>query len=351
MKNVAQILMLILPLGLTSLGGPLQKEQVAADAKWLVHLDVDRLRSTKVGDYIINQVLEPKLGSLTRQFDFNLDWKKVRALTAYGTSFQSKSSFDGVLLIKTELDLQGVLDNAIEKASRADKHSVPIEKTQEGDITTYSMKDQMFASFETGKPVIVGKSLDSIQNARGVLSGTSASLASTKTFSEFPQSPNPFFFMGAVDAFNSSPETAKEPRDGDEFNPKAKILKLADGGRVLLGENSKELFVDLSLKAKSAEVVTQMQQVIQGMIALASLSQSDNQDLQQLAQSAKVSSTGQIVTLKLGYPAEQAVQLLSSNLNKHLEGRGHSDKGDSRARKHRARNNDTPEEPARSDEK
>src|SRR5438045_962599 len=98
MKIVLPILTLILPLALSSVASPLQKEHVAADAKWLVHLDVDKLRSTAVGDYVINQVLGPKLGDLTRQFDFDLDWTKIRSLTAYGTGTQSESRFDGVLL-------------------------------------------------------------------------------------------------------------------------------------------------------------------------------------------------------------------------------------------------------------
>ena len=41
MKIVLPILTLILPLALSSVASPLQKEHVAADAKWLVHLDVD----------------------------------------------------------------------------------------------------------------------------------------------------------------------------------------------------------------------------------------------------------------------------------------------------------------------
>jgi hypothetical protein len=352
MKHLARILPLILPLALTSVGSPLQKEQVAADAKWLVHLDVDKLRSTAIGDYVIHQVLDAKLGALTRQFDFDLDWKKVRSLTAYGTGFQSESSFNGVLLINTELDLQKALDAAIGKASPENNNkSAPIQKTQEADVTTYSLKDQMFASFKPGRPVIVGKSLDSIQKAGEVLSKTSANLASTKAFSEFPKAQKPFFFMGAVEALNLNNELAAGSHDGDSFNPKAKILKLADGGRVMLGEDSHQLFLDLSLKAKSADLVTQMQQVIQGMIALASLSQTDNQDLWQLTQSAKVSTAGNIVTLKLGYPADQAVQLLSSNLNKHVEGKRHSQNGENPNRKHKSKTNDTPEEPAKSDEK
>ena len=38
--------------------------------------------------------------------------------------------------------------------------------------------------------------------------------------------------------------------------------------------------MNFSLKAKTSDVVTQMQQVIQGMIALASLTASDNEDIQ-----------------------------------------------------------------------
>jgi len=351
MKNAARILTVILPLALTAVGSPLQKEQVAADAKWLVHLDVDKLRSTALGDYVINQVLDAKLKGLTRQFDFDLDWKKVHSLTAYGTGYRSESSFNGVLLIKSDLDLQKVLDAAVEKTSPEDNSkSDRIQRTQEGDVTTYSMKDHMVVSFKPGSPVIVGKSLDSIQKANEVLIGASANLASTKMFSEFPKSQKPFFFMGAVDAFKANAELAEGSHDGDALNPKAKILKLADGGRVVLGEDSNELFLDLSLKAKSKEVVTQMQQVIQGMIALASLGQPDNRDLQQLAQSAKVSSSGNIVTLKLGYPADQAVLFLSSNINRHIEARKHAENSEDHGPKHRSKARKAPNESGETDE-
>lgn len=351
MKYVGQILTLILPLALTSAGSPIQKEQIAADAKWLVHLDVDKLRSTTVGDYVIKQVLNTKLGALTRQFDFDLDWNKVNSLTAYGSAFQSKSSFDGVVLIKTELDLRKPLDAAIEQTLQENGNKrPPIQKTQEGQVTTYSLKDNIFASFQSGRPVIVGKSLDSIRKAGEVLSGTSANLASTKTFSEFPKSQKSFFLLGAVKAFNPNPGFPDQGGDGETLNPKAKILKLADSGRVVLGEDANQLFLDLSLKAKSAEVVTQIQQVIQGMIALASLSQLDNQDLQQLAESAKVSSAGTIVSLKLGYPADQAVLLLSSNLNRHLEGRKRAEGSEGHKKKVRSKTNDTAGDPDKTDE-
>jgi len=60
MKHFARILALILSWAATAVAQPLQKEQVAADAKWLVHVDVDKLRSTTLGAYVIKHVLENK---------------------------------------------------------------------------------------------------------------------------------------------------------------------------------------------------------------------------------------------------------------------------------------------------
>jgi len=351
MKNIGSKLTLFLTLGATCVGSPLKKEEVAADAKWLMHVDVDKLRTTKVGEYLMQQVLGSKLNELTRQFDFDLDWNKVSSLTAYGTDYGSKRDFDGVVLIRTDLDLRKPLDAAVEKMSKEDgKKPASVSKTQEGPVTTYSMKDSLFVSFQPGSPVIVGKSLNSIEKASGVLSGKSANLASTKTFSEYSKSQKAFFFLGAVEVFDPTQEPAGQSHDGEEFNPKAKILKLADGGRVILGEDSNELFLDLSLKAKSADVVTQIQQVVQGMIALAALSQSNNQDLQQLAQSAKVSSAGKIVSLKLGYPADQAVLMLSSNLNRHLENKQSAENNDEPQKKPKSKHHKVRHEPAKPDD-
>ena len=76
----------------------------------------------------------------------------------------------------------------------------------------------------------------------------------------------------------------------------------------------------MALKAKTTAVVTQMQQVIQGMIALASLAQSDNANMtQQLADSAKVSTHGDVVTLNLKFPADQAMTLLKSKTAERMD--------------------------------
>ena len=97
-------------------------------------------------------------------------------------------------------------------------------------------------------------------------------------------------------------------------------------------------------------MVTQMQQVIQGMVALASLSQPDNPDLMQLAQSAKVSTAGNVVSLQVSYPADKAVQMLNSHINSVTERTKPANGGQARHKKHKARTSSPPDEPSEMDE-
>jgi hypothetical protein len=311
MKPIPSTLLLALTLTTASFGGPLQKEQVGSDAKWLLHLDLDKLRSSKVGTYFTRQVLEQKLSQpkadLKRDLDFDLDLNKISSITAYGTDYGSKPDANGVLVIKTTLDVGKVLDAAIEKFFPNGESGGGIKKTQQGSAVLYSINDDVFVTIFPGDLVVVAKSRAPIQKASEVLAGKLANLTSGKAFSGFPDVQKAFFFLGIAEAFN-----ADVP-----IPPQANVLKMADGGRVVLGENAGRLFLNLALKAKNSEVVTQIQQVIQGLVALASLSKAENKDLMQLVQSAKVSADENMVSLTLEFPVERAIEKLSEEKNKH----------------------------------
>lgn len=306
MKPFTSTLVLALAITTATFGGPLQKEQVGSDAKWLLHLDLDKFRSSQVGTYFTRQVLEQKLSQpkadLKREFNFDLDVSKISSITAYGTDYGSKPDANGVLVIKTTLDVGKALDAAIEKFSpNAGDGQGGIKKTQQGSTVRYSVNDDVFVTIHPGNLVVVAKSPAPNQKASEVLSGKSANLASGKAFSGFPDVQKAFFFLGIAEAFNSDVP----------IPPQANVLKMADGGRLVLGENADRLFLNVALKAKNSEVVTQIQQVIQGLVALASLSKAENKDLMQLAQSAKVSADENIVSLSLEFPVERAIEKLS----------------------------------------
>jgi hypothetical protein len=310
MKPFTSALVLALTITTATFGGPLQKEQVRSDAKWLLHLDLDKLRSSKVGTYFTRQILEQKLSQpkadLKRDLNFDLDVSKISSITAYGTDYGSKPDANGVLVIKTTLDVGKALDAAIEKFSPNAEAEGAIKKTQQGSAVLYSVNDDVFITIFPGNLVVVAKSREPMQKASQVLAGKSANLTSGKAFSGFPDVQKAFFFLGVAEAFNSD---APIP-------PQANVLKMADGGRLVLGESADRLFLNVALKAKNSEVVTQIQQVIQGLVALASLSKIENKDLMQLAQSAKVSADENMVSLSLEFPVDRAIERLGEEKRK-----------------------------------
>jgi len=311
MKRIAQILMVTLSLAATAMGGSLNNEQIAADSKWVLYLDFDGFRSTRVGDYFIKEVLGKKLSKaqddLKHHLNFDLDLSKVSSVTVYGTDYQQPKS-NAVLLIKSSLDVQGALDAAMLLMANADANQPePVKKIEQDGITVYSLHDAVCLSVQPGNLLVVGHSPEATKKAVMVLQGKSANLASTRTFTDFPDMKKAFFFLGMAEGFNSD---AALP-------PQAKVLQMADGGCLVLGERADLIFLNVALKAKTAEVVTQMQQVIQGLVALATLGQPDNKDLMQLTQSVKISTAEKVVNVSAEYPVEKAIEKLAEQKAKH----------------------------------
>ena len=80
-----------------------------------------------------------------------------------------------------------------------------------------------------------------------------------------------------------------------------------------MGETADQLSLNLDLRGKTAEVTKQIQQVLEGMVALISLGQPENEDLMRLARSTKVSSTPEMVTLMMEFPVAKALAMLSEH--------------------------------------
>jgi hypothetical protein len=217
------------------------------------------------------------------------------------------------LVLKTDLDIEKLVDAALVQMAKAKNIAEwPVNKSVRDGILTYTFPDHASLWIRPDKIILFSKSASSTEKANDVLAGRSANLASSSTLSDFPDGQKTFFFFGAAEGFNSFPNL----NPAGTNNPKAKILKLTESGRVVIGQDADQVFVNFSLKAKTPEVVTQMQQVIQGMIALASLTASENDDVQLLTDSAKVSATGNIVSLNLNFPADKALLILNTQLDR-----------------------------------
>jgi hypothetical protein len=197
MKKLTRILALILPLAIPAGAGPLQRQEVAAEAKWLLHLDLDKLRSTPEGASLIGEVADRVLAEpkavLKREVDFDLDFTKASSITAYG-DYSSNS----VLLVKTDLDVEKLVDAALVQMAKY-KNLTSTNQSAMGCLRTLSRIKSAFGSVPTS-------SFSSAKRARLLRERTKCSPDERRIL--LPAARFPTFRRGKKDSSSSEP-----PRD------------------------------------------------------------------------------------------------------------------------------------------
>lgn len=296
-----------------AVAGPLEKTHVAADARWVLHLDLDALLASTVGDTLAREALDPKLAKptadLKQQLGFDFDWRRIHGITLYGAEFSGPEHLRGVLLLDTDLDIAQGLELALQYQTQklAQLGGTPaLERlaTEAGPL--YALHERLYIAPQPGVPVIVSQARQTLVKAQEVLTGGAPNLNAHASFSELCRAEPGSFFLVVAQGFS---ETAPVP-------PRAQVLKLAEALRLSLAESEGQVHARLDLNAKQPETASQMHQVLQGMMALLSLTQADHQELQALLQGTRVGLDGRTVTVDITLPAATVAQRITEEEQK-----------------------------------
>jgi hypothetical protein len=286
-------------------GAPLDKNKVADDAKWVVHLDFDAFRVSKLGSYLTDNLLQPKLEAAesAKKLKLSVSFRNISSITAYGVGYEKNG--EGVMLIQTTANVKDDLDALAGLNALAETDDREFKVVQQEPFLLYSMDDELFIAPGIEKTVVVAKSKKQIANAREVLLGKAANLTASKAFSEFPTGPDAFFFVGMAEGLT----------DNIPIPPQAKVLKETRGGRLVIGEKAENLFINVVFRGKSAEACTNVSQVLQGLVALAKIMPQQNEDVTALANSAQIGTKDQNVMLTLQLPISKAINKINEHHN------------------------------------
>jgi hypothetical protein len=305
MKTLTLTLAAMLAVTAAAQAEPVHKEYVAADAKWLLHLDVDQMLQTDVGKWFGEEILDKQFAKAMRDLKQNLgidfNWRDIRSVTAYGTQFKAKGELTGVLVIEG-YDVGAALDQAISRLEQAAPGGkLPLQKTQEGNDTVFSLQEKFFGAALPGNVFLLSQSKDELKKARDVVSGTSPCLPAKKV----PVGAKSAFVFGQAEQLENAP-----------LPPQAQGLKAVEGAQLLLGQQAESVFLKLALTTKDVEAATQMQQALQGLLALATLNQPQDKNTQKLAEAAKVSGADKVVTVKLELPSADVIEMVKQGQKK-----------------------------------
>lgn len=297
MKRTAALFAIASILGAPAFSAPLDKSVVASDAKWVLHLDMEAFRGTDVGKFLTEKIIEPKYnkGLQEKNLSVTLAPSNISSITAFGSNLQ-KEEREGVLLIKTTADVKKDLDSLVKVAADEGKE---ISVAQKQPYLLYNVNDDFYVAPDVKGWVVVGKRKSNIDEGHAVLSGEKGTLAKSDAFSDYPRIDNSFFFLGMAEGFDNTP-----------VPPQAQVLKETSGARLAVGEQVEKLFVNLALRGKTAESALKIQQVLQGLVALVSLS-GDKPELSELARNVQITNEAQMVTVNLSIPTRRAIEKLA----------------------------------------
>ena len=290
-------------IALTCIGqaGPIQQNQIAADARWVAHLDVDRFLRTQLGEHIAREFVDKQLAKPTAKLKTDLgvevDWRKIHSVTAYGWNFKGKEAADAVLVVQTDMDIPATLDSVIAKLESQLGKELPLQKSEEQEGTVYQVKNEAYGAASKSGVFVITRTKERLLTALKVMSGKADSLASSKLVGPLSEDREAFLLFGVAEGFT---EVANLPKQ-------AQMLNQAAGARLAAGEKAESVFVTLSLDTRTVEAAAQMQQLVQGLIALGNLNGEQNADLQKLAQNARVEAKEKQVTLALQLPVQDVI--------------------------------------------
>ena len=245
------------------LAGPVQDKQISVAAKWVVHVDVDGFVASGVGQYLIQKGKDKDLAAKTATFKekFGFDpLVDLQGVTLYGEDFDQAG---GVAIIQAKVDQATLLKRLAQNTGHKElKYGDRVVHQWTQEATGRMPAGDRFGTFYSDDITVIAQTLAVLQHAVDVLDGKSDNLTKAKS-SLLPKSPKGTFFVAsAVDIALPKNDKARRP-----------MLQNISSGSAVAGEDDAGLFYKGEMTAKTAEDAARIQQVIEGFMDLALLSE------------------------------------------------------------------------------
>ena len=318
MKNIFIATLTTLLLASIATASPLKKDRVAADATWLIHVDVERLLDSTVGRFLLEHAeeLDIDLDDLDRmKRDLGLDPRTdLRSVTLYGTG--DEPGEDAIILAETN----DRVDEAIERLLAND--DLPIRRRKLNGKTVYVIGGEgrrHYLSIQRAgadrRLVVFSDNKSGFRNALDVLAGEAPSISMGRSNipADDPQDGSLLFLsVGDIDAF------------GDD-GPASQIIRMSDGFTADIGEVDGVLTGRASVTAESPEVADNISHVLQGLVALGRLmaaGQPDLAPLNELADSLSIRTKDSRISIRIRIDARELLEKAERLMEAH-GGAGH----------------------------
>ena len=305
MKKLLTLLLLISPIAALQ-AAKLNPAHIAGDSKWMIHLDIDAVLASEIGQDGKSKLQEPaakeKLQAIKEAFGIDLE-KGLHGVTAYGNGDRD----NGVLIAHADADKQKLLNFA--------KLNEGYEKSSYNGHKIHSIDDkrkQTHVCFHSPGTIVVAQTKDLVQKGVDLLDGKNAAIKVNKGMRSISEElDNPM--MIAYGDFSG----IKEITD----NPKAAMLKMASSTGIAVGESLGIVKAAMFLEAVDADSCQQIESIVRGIMALGSLQRDKQPDLAKLSNAFNVERKENLLKVVFRMDTQDLIQIGENMEKQHRESR------------------------------
>jgi hypothetical protein len=312
MRVLVMAMAVVLSLATLGQAEPLALKQVAADAKWVMHVDVDAMRESTVVQKAYQKCLEmhkdaeKKMDAVCGMVGMDLK-KDLHSATVYGKDTNKEH---GVMIVHADVNQKLLL----EMVAKAPDHKSATYGSYELHTWTHKgwKKESRMVVGTFYKPnVMVFAGCDEIVKAAlDVLDGKSAGITGSESPLAGRTLPGSIFVARA---------SAIDPKT------RCPVLKQAESFRVALGENGGESFYRARLVMKSAEAIDQVKAITEGFQAMMALQHGSDAQAMKLIDGLKVASKDATLRIRWSASAEDVWTVVEKAAKKWAEQKGKGD--------------------------
>jgi hypothetical protein len=289
--------------------GPLDQRQVAAEAKWLVHVDLDAAREGKVCKAIFEHGKGKRyLRAIHHALGLDPS-KEIHGMLLYGAQFTYKR---GVTIVQVDVDaerLTAFLKKMPDyKTTRHGKHTLHTW-TRKGHGQT------SMTACSPGKVIVLGRNGSDVKAALDVLDGRAAGLADGDSPLAGPA------FRDKTVAGRVVFQVRAVGLAGPDVPFKSPIVRQSESLVMVVGEREGQAFARARLTAKSDEVARLMLSVIEGRLANERLEYGDDEEAKKVLQALVVAVDGKAVTLEWKGSLDSVWRFVGKRMAKHHIGK------------------------------
>ncbi|HWA09014.1 MAG TPA: hypothetical protein VG838_06050 [Opitutaceae bacterium] len=316
MHNFCRLALLPLPaLLLSAARADINPALVGADAQWVVSCDLNTLRDTTLGKGLMDlarKQMKPDASGQPAGFaigDVRINFEKlfdtVGSITAYGANFSPDPKLiDGVLVIQGSDDLRKILEAAAIQATI----SVPeqVKEVKDLPFTAYEIAGEEIVAFPPEPVILLSKLKPRLIKARDVVRGAAPSLAKS------PNLPLAAFMAQAGHSFAMVASVTPPEKLFPQNGPQTRILQLLSAGMIATGEEDSRTVTHMQLVANSDESGEKLAKILQGMVAMMSLAETNDKQLTEFMQSTTVERNNRTISLRAAYSSDRLLQMIEN---------------------------------------